>query len=871
MSIFRKKVIELADQFKDWKNDAVRRLLEKGQYTERDIDELADMVLYHNDLIKELTVRPKRIGQSQIYLQEERKKHRVILKEVSSPKNVNSLSPEANLHFSASGLTVVFGENGSGKSGFSRILKKCCRAKDPGNVLGNIYDKKSNVPAEATILYSCAGEDQAPLRWVDGEYRGSELENILVHDSKCGIIQVNDHSEIFYLPNGGDILPALAVCLGEVEKRVKGKMSREDLPDFGVAKDTKAQQVINAMTSKTTEKEISEQLCFTENNNKKLLELKQRIDNADEDNMKKKLETLNREEENIQELCNFLKSYEKYFLKNKIEAACQLVENKNKLSVALETQNMQFITGTYSSLWISMYEAAQNFVEEIAHADHTHLTVDNKCVLCQQTIDEKTKNRMKIFFEFFEKSLKKKLDEISDQIDSRSNMLDKLENKIAYCLGLMKLNFSYVLEKQRKKLIDHFMSLNKTRILVADVLKNNKKPEKEILFCESKLVLVEEVAEKIEKEKMAIKKLVTPQQLSTMKKEVVELEALKIASENVNKIHEHIDYLNKYDKMIKSLNTVSISKMGTDIVTNFLGEKFKSAFSTQLEQLGGKDIPLQIGQSTRKAKPTFNLELEDASIPRGHKLDSILSEGEQKVAALAGFLAEIETIEHRNGIILDDPVTSLDQKFRTRIAQRLVAEARRRQVIIFTHDLTFLFELQHLVEKEDSNVEIMVQKVRKIDKQSGVVDELGWHEKNVSCRINHLKQMRKKLEESGARGENYNNEAGHIYSLLRETWEKLIEEILFNKVVTRFRVDVQTTRLEEVTIKDEDYKTICSAMDHCSKYMAGHDTAPALLGDKPSIEQIKEDIGKIEKYKKDLADRMKEKRKDKKQKTPSSF
>ena len=67
----------------------------------------------------------------------------------------------------------------------------------------------------------------------------------------------------------------------------------------------------------------------------------------------------------------------------------------------------------------------------------------------------------------------------------------------------------------------------------------------------------------------------------------------------------------------------------------------------------------------------------------------ILSEGEQRALALAGFLTEVALTEGSGPIIVDDPVSSLDRDRSVRVAERLAEEACQRQVIVFTHDIIF--------------------------------------------------------------------------------------------------------------------------------------------------------------------------------------
>src|SRR5437016_13105984 len=75
------------------------------------------------------------------------------------------------------------------------------------------------------------------------------------------------------------------------------------------------------------------------------------------------------------------------------------------------------------------------------------------------------------------------------------------------------------------------------------------------------------------------------------------------------------------------------------------------------------------------------------------KVQDILSEGEKTCVGLAAFLTELATAGHQSALVFDDPVTSLDHRWRPQVAQRLVEEAAHRQIIVFTHDLIFVNDL----------------------------------------------------------------------------------------------------------------------------------------------------------------------------------
>ena len=57
-------------------------------------------------------------------------------------------------------------------------------------------------------------------------------------------------------------------------------------------------------------------------------------------------------------------------------------------------------------------------------------------------------------------------------------------------------------------------------------------------------------------------------------------------------------------------------------------------------------------------------------------------------------------------------------------------------------------------------------------------------------------------------GDDYHQGVKGFYAELRETWERLVEEVLLSRVVERYGSDVKTQSLKRVEVTDEDYKTI---------------------------------------------------------------
>ena len=194
----------------NWQRDALRRIVEKGKLDNTDIAELAALCIAEHGLSKSAVTAlplerkhlPANPGSSDS----------VTLTEIRDITGVNHLASGQNLTFSTTGLTVVYGDNGSGKSGYARILKRICRTRNPGSqIMGNIYAPPgTSVVQNATIEYRVGGKVEAPLMWSDTGGPHPILTALGVFDSTCAAIHIGSRNEIAF-PFGLDI-PDMRTC-----------------------------------------------------------------------------------------------------------------------------------------------------------------------------------------------------------------------------------------------------------------------------------------------------------------------------------------------------------------------------------------------------------------------------------------------------------------------------------------------------------------------------------------------------------------------------------------------------------------------------------------------------------------------------------
>lgn len=857
MSIL-KEVIDWAVEQDDWKQDAIRRILENVDCTEKDVEEVANIIKHNHGYLDEIDVPPVKIDRGSIKTVEGSTKHKVIIQKIENPKNVNALSGIAKLQFALDGLTVVYGENGTGKSGYNRILKKVCKSRAVEDVYPDVFSSSGIKPISATISYSVNGEDKS-LGWIENKYLGGPLEELVVYDSKCGKIQVTDKNELIYLPNGTDIFKKLVELIGEVKQKLAELCPKETTLDLeGIDSSTQIFEILSNLTKESDIDSLLLKLTWTSEKESELFSISKSLIDSNEVEVQQKLTRIEKEKANIKSIQEGFRILQGLLASESADRCAELINSKAILHKALHELSEKMegegaLPGTGNELWRIMYDAAKEFSIKSAYPDTTYPNLEGSCVLCQQRLDSLAKERFNSFEVFVKGEVKGKFDQVLLDINLALKSLGGMTSQIESVQSLLKGNFSRLKDDAVTDLIkrlDDIKAAQKNRI---KYLKDEISPETHGILD---LVSGEELQELgaaislLEDDKKETSELINKESIEELKRKKYELEAQKVACSRATQISSYIEYLkskDKYDLMLRCLDHAPISRKGNSIITNALKESFLKEISSELTKLGGEKIPLFVDSTTSDGSPTFKLSLRGADLPRKCNLDSILSEGEQKIASLAGLLAELKTAGHSNGIILDDPVSSLDHQYRARIAKRLVEEAKQRQIVIFTHDIAFLFDLEHYAK--ELNVPTHLQNIRKEGTKPGIIfNDNPWHAQNVKARLNTLKEDLTKLKSAQLDGEAYNGRAGSIYGRIRETWERVTEEILFNEVVMRFGQSIQTQRLNKVNVEDQDFVEIYFEMNKCSKWMVGHDKSLSLSDARPKEEEIALDIDKVDKF-----------------------
>ena len=205
-----------------WLQDAARRLIQLGKLSDKDYAELVKICKKEVGITVGTEDALDPLGIPDGALQKEEHSHHLHMLSISDLVGINALHPKAPLLFGDAKLTIVYGANGSGKSGYVRTLKHACGAKYPGTLHPDIFASSKPASQGCKFKYKMDGTTKE-LNWTVKDGINPELSSIELYDSICADVYINEENELTYEPG----ILSLFVVLTSVCDTVGTAIDRE--------------------------------------------------------------------------------------------------------------------------------------------------------------------------------------------------------------------------------------------------------------------------------------------------------------------------------------------------------------------------------------------------------------------------------------------------------------------------------------------------------------------------------------------------------------------------------------------------------------------------------------------------------------------
>lgn len=728
---------------------------------------------------------------------------------------VNALAADQTVEFDDN-LTVLFGQNGSGKTGYARIIKRAAGARSLEDILGNVASGETSPQPAACFDLTLDGTFQS-VDW-SNDTALSPLNRIRVFDSQTASLHVdNDLAYIFTpaeLAHFTDVTDAIVAVQERVTSEQSARQKASCLSPNPFTAGTRVHELVQDLGPETSLAELNDLARLQDDSEERLQKLRAEYaslasgpDETQKVGMKRQLGDL----ADLKEILSALESFDPARYNEALARVSEARTAVNELrSTLLDADHLAAEPG---DAWQDFIEAGQAYAEHLGFVQYPQ--EHDVCLYCRQPLEAEALALLRRYGDFLtgaaQTQLKVQLQALEESIPSLTetrvqssrNALSTVED-----------------DSDPRQIAVHLLDDTEAALQLIE----NRQACTHLDLAQRSSDLkspIQALHDRLTREKQAQedKQKNQGQALSDLQRKIDELNDRIKLSTHLDQVKDCVakakaaQRLGELDQEISNSVRASLTRASSRASQELANQDFELRFAEECAALDAPSVTLgfkgQQGSAKRK-KSVFN-----------HRPSKVLSEGEQKVLALADFLAESRMHSAKHPIIFDDPVSSLDYRRLDSVAKRIAKLAEEHQVIVFTHNIMFAAKL--LSHRQSKSERILFMEVRDSGTEKGIVAP------DVEPLLDTPKNLAKRVENaitqaSQADPSSQDSRIANAYALMRSWCEAFVEQELLGNVSQRYRPNIMMTRLNKIRVEclNDAIPILSVAFDRCSRYMPGH-------------------------------------------------
>lgn len=824
----------------EWIYSEIKKILNGRNPTD---DEIIDFVYSDTD---EKPI-PQNISVPMSYAVEPLKATKI--KRVDYVQNIGLLDIDKDVEFSP-GLTVIYGQNGAGKSSLYGAL--CVTSGINTTILPNLADAEKLPKCLVTFLDK--NHKELPVEWnanlesnpvnLGVKLFDADIAQKLVSTDQENKFELS-HLKLEFFGYVHDFIDKTDQRLNERIATVKENGSDlkqvflEQYEDFG-------DQNLTALKEKSKS-------TFTKEDAKSLETIKEKIKGCNKASLSAKKDQLTRL---IASLDGFLRVfyvstgdapklvYDDAFF-SYVKQTLEQYKTKTDEFEQIKNGNLDTLIPEVwrnDPLWSNFIQSGIEFTNHLQTADHKRYTEDN-CPYCHQELTGGSKKLVLAY-----DALYSKYNQAISEIENELKNINRKLNAAIEALQLLSAkedNFyetitSVVSRPVIKNTLDLFATIKGCVISKKLLDFDDSNTEYVAHFASAHDILLgihrSELAEtkKLEEE-------IEPT-FNLLNKECKELESKKFFSDHKESI---LKYINLAEQVIelenKRKSLVSLKQQRSTMQSDFAQlasmTEFRKYLDDEYDFLNFTPPEyFKISTATRGDKNNRVFSLRDK------RLSEIFSEGEIKLHALADFLAENTLNKYKGVYLFDDPVTSLDQQNIEIVTERLInLVADGNQVVVFTHNIFFANELEDVAHVTATEFGLIT--VNKYKNGSSVNRIKSGKMEDIKGLQSAYKELNEHWQEIQSLENVPTRKINEAYNLISRYLEYYLEQKMLLNILNRHRAHMRMNNLPNLTIDDETKLAVSTIYRRTSRKGNRH-SQPLEVTD-ATMAQLEADMTKI--------------------------
>ena len=828
----------------EWANDRdhwIRKLVAdviatRSELSDQGIADLSDRFLREKGLDQRDPLIVERLHAPQHSATATKTIHLVSLEHI---ENVNALTPDQKIELHPR-LTICFGENASGKTGYVRILKRAAAVRTAQPVLPNIHTSIARQEPRATIKIKLGDEEQS-IDWRGEEYV-EVLNRVNVFDARAAVVHLTEDLSYSYTPADLSLFPLVLNGIERVQKKLqaaqKERQPRQNPFVSHFRRESELYAKIDGLGPSTDLQEIETLAQVSDEEEASLPELHKKVAALQSDSVQIQIEATKQEKTTLAAVLSIAETIAGFGREAYREALVDLRTTRVNLEQATrEALTGENVPGILGPGWQAFIEAAEGYIREVGLDPYP--SSDVPCIYCRQPLDDAAAKLIQKYRDYCNAELRRTVEQAAGRVQALCGAVGALP------LEETRRDVDRLPQAQKKPDGQHSATtaamevIRHATLLQEAVADEEDCPSIPESFREARNT-VRTAAEAAAITLADLRSQGDQRQQRFVKEQgrLLALEERLRLRDLMPDIRDHVQAaqwaahcereLQAFQRIKRSLTETA--KQASDKVLN---RRFQDRFQEECESLHAPSVALNFpgreGQIRRRKLLTPE-----------HGLGEILSEGEQKVIALADFLAEAALIPDGSPIVLDDPVTSLDHKRLRHVVDRIFEISQHRQVVVFTHDIWFAAELFDRFERKPN--ECWFYEMTTEDQHIGLIERRS-HPRTDTFR-DRKRQIEDLIEQAAQEaGEKRQASIKKGYEALRGACEIVVEKDLLKGVTERYRPNVRMTVLDQIRADrlPDAIRKVLEVFDRCSRIISSHSQPQVTLAVLPTLDDLKDD------------------------------
>ena len=748
---------------------------------------------------------------------------------------INALKVGAEIEF-APAVTVIFGENGSGKSGFVRVLKRAAGVRTAEDILHNVRsDKKPTPTANFTVTVGAIGQD---LDWQD-QFGLTPLNRVSIFDARGARLHVEEDLTYVYTPGELTLFPLVQGGIERVrtafETAITARTPGPNTILISFERSCSIYPTIETLGAATDLSEIKQYAKIPDGIDAMIDTLKVEIDALSSTNIRSELKRARDRVAVVTALKTAIETARDFDVatyRARVSARDKALQRRE------DAGNKAFegfaIPGVLGDEWRRFIQAGDEYLKK--HAPAPYPGAGDACAYCQQPLTTTAVELLKRYREFADNDIKTALDTTERELAAYAKPIadlkgEALENQLA-----TETNGGPDILDPLKAVVEQIKKVSLDVAARRDVAWDDKGS----VLAAAETVVTDEQT-RLNARIAALQSSVEERQtaLTAKRAELTELQGKKTASALLPQIEKRVTdakwvtratiVKNNIPNVLRSLTEAA--KEASDVLLN---KDFGKRFEEECKRLRAPNVTLNFpgrqGQVTRR------------KLVSSYKPSEVLSEGEQKALALADFLAEVTAVPASSPVVFDDPITSMDYRRIHEVCDRIIALADDHQIIVFTHNIWFAAELLSKADKKKWKY----YDIRLEGGAAGVVSAASHPRVDTIAQVStRVKKLIEAAEKQTGEIRAALVEKG--YEELRGFSEIVVEHEMLKGVVQRYAPNVMMTKLEKINVADlqSSMAAIMPIFEKACRYIASHSQPPETQGIRPTLDELKADYDTV--------------------------